>query len=719
MADPKKQKQIVPINYEETFDPNSPYYIKPEERDSYGFYSTQGGNIQGVLPFSWDRVWAHPETGRLVSLNQAKGYWSPVIDPKTGEEGYEQLNPMLDEVVVPGWKEALKYVSVPIGNGRTRDFIERYKRKNNDRYSASPFDYNKNDDMGPIGPSAWEQAIEYSKQHPMTDPADNFLNNLLFDAITLGGTSAGRQFVGKGLGMLNNAGKTVVEGLGRATPSGLMEGISYYAPRAWAPTLRTIGKYGDATAASYFLGNAANNIGQGLYNRDTSQIAQGGLDAMYGLPMFESLRGTSSLMPTFNVALSPSSTSRFGNMVNNFISSPRTQAVAGGLGYGTLSAAASDKEDEEPNIFKKTWNWTKENPLDAAFTGYLTWKFGLKPVVNRYFRKPKKPTKFTYVNPDGTTVIKDVPQGTRVPAPEYQPVDELPVEAIPEGLVYPDYPNVPNIPTASEFGVIPEPTMIRPIGFNEKLIPHPGERPTTGKKLAKRQKQWDEKNRAYQEQQARLQEYNAQNAEAEEAWKAYDAPEQVDARNRFNQAQADYYAHKSEYDNQLAQYENATNQYQSDYNAALDKYNKEQKAAFPTSKVYEDWQKRDKLFTEYEAAKEYEKYNKALESWRKRKAIPKNIWEWIKQNPLGVTLGGWWLGDKIFGGDSKATTESTPTTNTTNTTKIDTLKILPGINIDSLSKAIEDSARNSLNRPNAGPPLADEAYDNEDDEGNN
>ena len=70
---------------------------------------------------------------------------------------------MLDEVVVPGWKEALKYVSVPIGNGRTRDFIERYKRKNNGDYSASPLRYNEADDMGPIGPSAWEQAIEYSK----------------------------------------------------------------------------------------------------------------------------------------------------------------------------------------------------------------------------------------------------------------------------------------------------------------------------------------------------------------------------------------------------------------------------------------------------------------------------------------------------------------------------------------------------------------------------
>ena len=40
-----------------------------------------------------------------------------------------------------------------------------------------------------------------------------------------------------------------------------MEGVSYYAPRVWTPTLRTIGKYGDAAAASYFLGNAANNIG--------------------------------------------------------------------------------------------------------------------------------------------------------------------------------------------------------------------------------------------------------------------------------------------------------------------------------------------------------------------------------------------------------------------------------------------------------------------------
>ena len=38
----------------------------------------------------------------------------------------------------------------------------------------------------------------------------------------------------------------------------------------------------------------------------------------------------------------------------------------------------------------------------------------------------------------------------------------------------------------------------------------------------------------------------------------------------------------------------------------------------------------DYLVSMREATKEYEKYNKALESWRKRKTIPKNIWEWIK-----------------------------------------------------------------------------------------
>lgn len=735
MAEPKKKGSIVQIEYGETYDPNSPYYIKPEDRSKHQSYSTSGGEIRRIDPFSWYTAWAHPETGQLVTLDEARNYWRPTVNPETGEETYEYLNPVLDEVVVPNWKEASRWVSMPTGGGGMRTFVERYKRKNNERFSSSPFDYNKEDDMGPIGPSAWDQAMEYARQHPVSDPADNFLNWLIFDALTLGGSSIGRQAVGRGLSALNNAGKATVEGLSHATPSGLMRGVSYYAPKTWAPTLNTIGKYGDAAATSYFLGNAANNIGWGLYNGDTQQIAQGGLDAMFGMPMFSSLRGTSGLVPAFNIASTPSSSSRLGTAVNNFLASPRTQAVAGGLGYSTLSAAASDRkpklvqnEDgtwvqatdpntgeplwEDQNIFQRTLDWAKENPLDAAITGYLTYRVG-KGGWNRFARKPAEPREFTVTKPNGEKVTKTRPEGSRVSAPEYEPVDQLPTEAMPEGLVYPTRPNIPERPTAEQFGVIPKPSIPRPAGFNESIIPDPGPRPTSGKKLQQRQRKWDQQNQQYQEQQARLREYNTQNAEAEQAWQAYDAPEQVDARTRYNQAEADYVAHEPEYIAAWDQYSTARDQYYSDYDAALASYNEQQRAAFPTTEPYQEWQTRDRLFAEYQRSPEYADYNKALESWRRRRAMPKNVWDWVKKNPVGVGLGAWWLGDKLFGGDSTPTPSVTPTT--TPAVRSDTLGIIPGINVDSLRQTVRDSVINYSRYPNNAPQLVEDDEDEDND----
>lgn len=716
MAKAGTQKQIIPIEYIETFNPSSPYYIKPEDRENYQFASVQNG-LEKVDPFLQDRVWVHPKTGQLVSIDEAKNYWRPVISPETGETAYQQLNPLLGEVEVPNWKEALKMELRPTGGGGMRPFWGHYKRKNNERYSYSPEDYNPEDDLGPIGQSPFEQSLEYIRQHPVSSAADNPLNWLLFDAITLGGTAVGRQAMRNGVRMLNNVGNTVVEGLSRATPSGLMEGISYYAPKAWSPMLKTIGSYGDAAAASYFLGNAINNIGQGLYNRNTQQIAQGGLDAMYGLPMFTSLKGMPTIVPEFNITL-PS----YG-AIDKFIANPRTQAVLGGLGYGVLNAAASEpkpkfiqNEDgewvqatdpetgellyEDQNIFEKTWDLIKEHPLDAALIGYVAAKVGW----NKYAKKPTEPIEYTVSKSDGTSIIKKKPQGERVPAPEYQPVDYIPDEAIPKELVRPTSPNVPyQEPTPGEYGAMAQPSVARPSKFSEKLISPPGERPISGKNLAKRQQKWDKQNQAYQEQQARKKAYEEQNAEAKILWDAYDSPEQVKARMKFEKAKADYDANGAEYARQWNQYDQEMQKYSSDYNTALAKYNTEQREAFPNSAPYKDWKTRDQLFEDYYGSKEYSKYNKDLESWKKRKVIPKNIWDWGKNHPLGVGLGAWWLGDKLFGGDNAASEKQTQKQDSTK--QVDDFEDFPPINVDSARKVTNDSINHMVNYPNNSPEL--------------
>ena len=143
--------------------------------------------------------------------------------------------------------------------------------------------------------------------------------------------------------------------------------------------------------------------------------------------------------------------------------------------------------------------------------------------------------------------------------------------------------------------------------------------------------------------------------------------------------------------------------YSSDYNTALAKYNTEQREAFPNSRQYRDWKTRDQLFEDYYGSKEYSKYNEALESWKKRKAIPKNVWDWVKNHPLGVGLGAWWLGNKLFGGNNAASEEEPQKQDST--TQVDDFEDFPPINVDSARKATNDSIDHYVNYQNNSPEL--------------
>lgn len=282
----KKPKILKQIDWEQTYDPNSPYYINPESRRDHRQYSRTG---EPIIPFSWYKTWAHPETGQLVSLKEARNYGHNVIDPETGEETLELLNPMLDELTVPSWKEAVKYVKRPTGGGALGTFEVKYKRANNERFSANPYDYNPKDDLGPIDAvQDNEQYLKYLDEHPVDDPADNFLNQLPFDLITLGGTSIGRQGLKLGWNAFNKLGQKTISGLSKLTPSNLMKGVASYAPKSWTPTLNTLGYFGDAGMFAYGVNSGINSIRYGIENNDPWQTAAGGLEiALDVLPVFE------------------------------------------------------------------------------------------------------------------------------------------------------------------------------------------------------------------------------------------------------------------------------------------------------------------------------------------------------------------------------------------------------------------------------------------------
>ena len=93
------------------------------------------------------------------------------------------------------------------------------------------------------------------------------------------GAAEAAPFLWKGLGWgANTLGKMMM-------PSEWASGLASYSRLApYADKLATAGKWGDALLGSYFAGEGLTNVGQGLYNGEPSQVAQGGLDLMIAAP---------------------------------------------------------------------------------------------------------------------------------------------------------------------------------------------------------------------------------------------------------------------------------------------------------------------------------------------------------------------------------------------------------------------------------------------------
>lgn len=235
--------------YENFEDPSSPLYVPEEERSTWDYYRPIDGVYEyqgdGIQPYSFTDVWINPETKRPLSLEEASNYFK--VYP-SGE--VDLINNNLKELEVPNWVPAYRYVPIPTGYGGITWGWEGYKRRNTGEWDGK---YRPEDDLGSYGPSALEQLLQtHPEAFNRDDPADNFLNQGIFDILTLGGTTAGRQALkwgAKGTQWL----------LKNSTPSALTKGLSYYFPQ-YTSALNTAGLWGDAAMYSWLAKDSLDRL---------------------------------------------------------------------------------------------------------------------------------------------------------------------------------------------------------------------------------------------------------------------------------------------------------------------------------------------------------------------------------------------------------------------------------------------------------------------------
>lgn len=503
------------------------------------------------------------------------------------------------------------------------------------------------------------------------DPSENIGNQLLFDALT---------FYKLPFKVVTNTGKAVFNGvkqgvntLGKAMlPSEWAKGLASYSRFApYANQLATVGKWGDALLGSYFAANGINSIGQGLYNNDPSQVAQGSLDIMAATPYGQALKGSKSLMPTIQYTV-PAATNILGK-VDNFLSSPRTATVGTALTLGGLTAEANNtprykpRLDENGNyIYDSNGNIELErdeqgNPImvyPGLFQG-ISWdnaedyliptimaiegvRGGYKWYVNR-----KPPRKFTVGTGENATVkyTRDLPEKPAKERPVYQEVSELPSEKAPEA---------PVAPTPEEFGVRPkrvvpeftEPRLSDPRntsrlsnGKNPRDVikERAAEGTLTSEDIEEFKRLQEAKAAetatmyndivAYENQQRRIAEHNQKVAQAEAE---YNSQEQVQARDQYQQA--------------LDAYNKAQSNYQATYNEVLKNHNEQQRKAFESS-IGSKWDSDKALWDEALASPEYR-------AWQEHQDKVRGFRDWVSNNKWSIgrfgTYGALWLAPKLY-----------------------------------------------------------------------
>lgn len=530
--------------------------------------------------------------------------------------------------------------------------------------------------------------------------------------------------------------------LGRAMmPSEWASGLASYSRFApYAEQLATAGKWGNALVGSYFAGKGLNDIGWGIYNGDSSQVARGGLNLMAATPYGQALRSSKVLMPAVSQIPSQTPTNFLGK-IDNFLSSPRTIATGNALTFGGLTAAANNtprykprldengnyiygadgkpelERDEQgnpimvyPGLFQGISLDNIEDYLIPTIMAIEGVRDGYRQLGNR-----RPPRKYTVGTGENATVkyTRDLPERPIGERPTYQEALELPPEMVPK---------VPVKPTPEQFGVRPRQVVPE---FNEPMLSDPrntlrisnvenprnvirrrtaGSTPTVedieefkrlqGKRAAEGAALADDV-AAYESQQGRIAEHNQRVAQADAE---YNSPEQVRAREQYQQAQDAY--------------NSASSNYQATYDEALRNYNQQQRSNFEST-IGAEWDSRNSLWQEALASPEYR-------AWQNSRDREHGVKNWLRNNKWTIgrfgTYGALWLGPKIYRSwrnynralDPRLYDGLTPK----GITPTDSLPYLPGINVDSLHNTLEDSLRNYMSYPDLSPELVDDEDNN-------
>lgn len=421
-------------------------------------------------------------------------------------------------------------------------------------------------------------------------------------------------------------GKWLFNTAGRAMlPSEWATGAAQYFPR-FAPQLQTAGQLGNATMAASLAGPGITNVAEGIKEGDTNQVLHGATDVAFSIPFLQEMRPLSTLAngqraftPAFTATAPATGTSQ---VVDRAVFSPTARTTATAAAIGTpVMAAASDAQQANPqgSWYENMWSTIKDNPAESAFAAWVLWKGG-KGLRNRYLKEPAgRPARFTEPRP--TRGQGELQEPYR-PSMEREPVPEDFIIR-PKGL--------------------PEPSMPRPVEFTEPAPQRPtGLRPKKGKKA----REWDQQNQAYSDWEARRDAHNQSQEEARQAWDAYDyqpTPTPYVDQDAYNASHERWTQnHQRWYDEDMAQY----NREMEAYRAEQGRLDTEHQAAT------RDWEARrtanEQAIRAYEEGDPYKQWLARRQNWRNRG-------QWVKNNWVGLGLGGWVFGSHLFGGDGNTT----------------------------------------------------------------
>lgn len=469
-----------------------------------------------------------------------------------------------------------------------------------------------------------------------------------------------------------------------AVPSKVMEGAAYYLPKAWTPTLRTAGMWGDAAAKSYFYSQGIKGVYDGIQNNNYSDIIWGLTDMAVGSQYGPRLKATAqNIAPVIQALAKSNAVKKTGKAVAT------TFAL-----MGPHMAYAADKSQNEGQSFMGAlYDATTEYPLLTGLGGYVVYRGG-KYGWDRYFgfpkaKRPKLPK--DYYEPGGAG-YKEYPDPVKaenefyfVENPEtwYEGYRPDPTRQKYQKSKYPNLkePVRPEI-LDQQIETVEQPkpfNMKKPEVFN---MQEPIE-PTVS---------FEENPGVWHEYNANLQEYLRAKNQSDAAWQMYNVHkanydeqvrkyeeflallrEQREAWDKYNRAMKTYNTKKSKevfdqetFDRDMKSFnddrESRIKEVKEENQRYLDKQkeidaNFEKETAEVKKNREEQAKKSEELRQQYAEYENTDEYQTALKRREAKKNLPKTAWNNKGKIAFWGGLGGWQLAN-IFGGDSGSSSNS-------------------------------------------------------------